>query len=126
MNLMVTAGTASLALGALAGWPLAMLAQGGARANRLRLREPKRLMQVHLDWLMMGILLLALAAAMPGLPNWIALLVVAGAIANPLLFLPLAIGGSTVRGHLAYRIAAAASFTVMSAGLVATAVTAAA
>jgi hypothetical protein len=32
-----------------------------------RLREPKRLMQLHLDWILMGPLLLAIGGAVPRL-----------------------------------------------------------
>ena len=82
-------------------------------------------MQIHIDWLMMGILLLALSAALPDLPSWIGVLVVIGAIANPLLFVPLAVSGSQVRQRRWYRAAAIVSFTTMSVGLVAAAVFAA-
>jgi hypothetical protein len=42
-----------------------------------------------------------------------------------MLSMPLAVRGSSVRNHPAYRAAAAASFTAMPVGLVATAVAAA-
>ena len=121
MSALVAAGALSLAAGAVAGWPLAMVSQGDGGRGRLRLREPKRLLQVHLDWIMMGTLLLALAAAVPDLPAWTAALVVVGAVLNPLLFVPLAVVGAEVRRHPLYRVVGVVSFTAMSVGLVATA-----
>lgn len=122
MNILVTAGTVSLAAGAAAGWPVALLAQAQGSRRRPWLREPRRLLQLHIDWLMMGLLLLALAAAVPDLPTWVRASVTAGAIANPLLFVPLAVSGSEVRQRPWYRVAAVASFTAMSVGLFATAI----
>lgn len=122
MNVLITAGTISLAVGAAAGWPVAMLAQAQGSRRRPWLKEPRRLMQLHIDWLMMGLLLLAIAAAIPDLPTWVRGLVTAGAIANPLLFVPLAVAGSDVRQRRWYRAAAVASFTAMTVGLLATAI----
>jgi hypothetical protein len=65
---------------------------------------------------MMGMLLLALAAALPTLPGWIGALAVIGAIGNPLLFIPLALKGSDVRRSSGYRLTAAASFLCLSGG----------
>jgi hypothetical protein len=115
-------GIISLALGAASGWPLALLSSGDITAARLRLKEPKRLLQIHLDWIMMGILLLAVAAALPTMPGWIGVLIVIGAIGNPLLFIPLAVKGSGVRRSNGYRVTAAGSFLSLTGGLAAAAV----
>lgn len=121
---LVFAGTVVLAVGAVMGWPVALLSQ--ARVTSLRwLREPRRLLQLHIDFILMGLLLIVLGTALPHLPLWTALLVLAGAIANPLLFVPLAVHGTQVRQRLVYQLFAVASFTMMSTGLIATAVFAA-
>ena len=70
----------------------------------------------------MGILLLALAAALPTLPGWISALVAIGAIGNPLLFIPLALKGSDARRSIRYRLTAGTSFLCLSGGLTAAAV----
>ena len=125
MTLLIATGCWSLALGAISGWPLAILSQAGPRRPGWRfLREPKRLMQLHLDWIMMGSVLIAVGVAVPGLPAWVTALILVGAVVNPLLFLPLAVHGSHLRNRRTYRAAAAASFTALSGGLIAAAVVA--
>jgi hypothetical protein len=82
---------------------------------------PGRFRQAHLDWVMMGLILLALSATVPGLPGWIKAMVIAGTIVNPLLFLPLA-WGNGVKSNPLYVAVTLASFVAMSGGLVAAAV----
>lgn len=123
MTALIVAGCWSLALGAVSGWPLAALSQAAPRhpVRRVR-REPKRLLQLHLDWIVMGTLLVAVGVAVPDLPRWAAWLLTAGAVANPLLFVPLALRGSQVRQRRYYRAAAVVSFAAMSVGILAAAV----
>jgi hypothetical protein len=118
VTLLIATGCWSLALGAISGWPLAILSQGGPRGSQWRfLREPKRLMQLHLDWIMMGTLLVAIGVAVPDLPGWASWSLVAGGVANPLLFVPLALAGSHVRQRRDYRAVAVVSFAALSIGV---------
>lgn len=73
---------------------------------------------------MMGTLLVAVGVAVPDSPRWAAWLLIAGAVANPMLFVPLALRGSQVRQRRDYRAAAVVSFAALSVGIVAAAVAA--
>jgi hypothetical protein len=118
VTLLIATGCWSLALGAISGWPLAILSQARSRRPGWRfLREPKRLMQLHLDWIMMGTLLVAIGVAVPDLPGWAVWSLVAGGVANPLLFVPLALAGSHVRQRRDYRAVAVVSFAALSIGI---------
>lgn len=65
----------------------------------------------------MGVLLLAVGTAVPALPGWAQAALLTGAIVNPLLFLPLAFGGSRLQGRAWYKGVVAASFTALSVSL---------
>lgn len=118
---MVVAGLRSLTLGAVSGWPLATLSQAAPRHPARRvLREAKRLLRLHLDWIMRGTLLVAVGAAVPDSPRWAAWLLIAGAVANPMLFIPLALRGSQVRRRRDNR-AAVVPFAALSVGILAVA-----
>jgi MFS family permease len=118
---LVSVGMTSLALGATSGWPVSLLASTPGAARRLRIAEPRRLLQVHIDWIVMGVVLIAVGVAAPDLTR-----VGAGPAAhrggrNPLLFLPLAFGGSRLQQTWPFRAAAACSFAALSVALVAVA-----
>jgi hypothetical protein len=115
------AGGVELALGALSGWVIALSVDRPDVLRRVGVRAPGRLRQAHLDLIIMGVILLAVGVAAPGLPAvWQALLVV-GAWVNPLLFVPLAFGPDVQRAA-PYRAVTLTSFTAMSGGTVAAAV----
>lgn len=117
MDDVARAGILLLALGTLLGWPVALQHVAPALVERVGVRHPRRLLQMHLDYVLMGLVLVAVGLAVPDLPGHAAVALVAGAIVNPLLFLPLAFredAGSSV----AYRIVSTASFAAMSWGAV--------
>lgn len=118
---MVKIGAVELALAGLSGWVIVISRERPEWLRRAGVRHPRRLLQTHLDWVMMGLILIALGLALPGLATWIQLLVVAGTIVNPLLFIPEAFDSDASKG-LVYRAIAIASFSSLSVGLTAVAV----
>ncbi|MEX2195714.1 MAG: hypothetical protein WD844_10560 [Thermoleophilaceae bacterium] len=121
MPLLTSLGLVSLALAGLSGW-LVLLAT--ERPEWLRSRgvvAPGRIRQVHLDWVMMGLILIAVQVAVPDLPGWIRGMVAFGTVVNPLLFIPLA-WGPGVKENPLYVAITLASFTATSGGLTAVAV----
>jgi len=121
MPFLVKAGLVELALGGLSGWLVVITLERPEWLRRARVQHPPRLRQAHLDWIMMGTILVAVGAAVPGIPDVIAALVVFGAYVNPALFLPLAFDADTA-GRAAFRALTAVSFLAMSGGLTALAV----
>lgn len=116
---LVTVGLTSLALGATAGWPVSLLTQTPGAARRLRIVEPRRLLQVHIDWIVMGVVLIAVGLAVPTVGGWAQVALLIGAVGNPLLFLPMAFAGSRLQQRWPFRAAAAGSFAALSGSLVA-------
>lgn len=121
INLLLAVGVLQLASAALLGWVIALhrakpevLAKGGIKA-------PHRVMQLHLDQVMMGLIDLAVATAFPDIPDLIAIPIVVGTILNPLGFVPLAFW-TKVDETVGYRAAIGVSFIATSGGLVALAV----
>ncbi|HEX2708990.1 MAG TPA: hypothetical protein VHM66_13405, partial [Solirubrobacterales bacterium] len=76
---------------------------------------------VHLDYVMMGLILIAVGLAVPDLPTEIALALVFGTAVNPLLFVPAAFDPD-VDKRLWYRALSVVSFLTVSGGLVAAAI----
>lgn len=114
-------GLFELAFGAVLGWTIVARLERPELLTRLGVKSPRRLMQMHLDYVMMGLILIAVGLALPELPTWIAAPVAAGTILNPALFLPLAFDESWQQ-RLPYRVLTVLSFIAMSGGLVATAI----
>ncbi|MDR6176506.1 hypothetical protein QE364_001218 [Nocardioides zeae] len=121
METLPLTGLYLLALGTLLGWPVALQHVAPTALTRVGVRHPRRLLQMHLDYVLMGILLVAVGLALPGAPGWVVAPLVAGAVVNPLLFLPLAFR-EDAGASLAYRVASTASFLAMSIGAVGAAV----
>ena len=120
-SMLVKIGTVSLAVGAVSGYLLALVVDQPRIFKRFGVRHPARIRQIHLDWIIMGTVLIATGLAAPGLPTWVVVATGFGGIVNPLLFVPLAFRASAQQ-NLIYRAASGLSFTALSSGLVASAV----
>jgi hydroxylaminobenzene mutase len=88
---------------------------------RIGIVAPHRVRQVHLDYVMMGLILVGVGLAVPDLPTAIAVALVFGTAVNPFLFVPLAFDPE-IEKRLWYRVLAVGSFLGVSGGLVAAAI----
>jgi len=118
---LVQAGAIELALGALSGWAVAAAVDKPHWLTRIGVRAAPRLRQAHLDWILMGLILIGIGLAAPDLPLAIALPLVFGAWVNATLFVPLAFAPAAAQRPV-YRAVTLASFSAMSFGATAAAV----
>ena len=84
-DLLISSALIQLSLAVFLGWPLVFFHAGAKTVGPLK--SAKRLLQAHIDNVLMGILQLALAAAHPAIPIAAGWLLVAGSWINPQLFL---------------------------------------
>jgi hypothetical protein len=117
----VQIGLIELALGGLLGWAMVVRQDRPEWLKRIGVVAPQRIRQVHLDYVMMGLILIAVGLAVPDLPTAIAVALVFGTVVNPLLFVPLAFDPD-VEKRPWYRLLAVISFVGVSGGLVAAAI----
>lgn len=118
---MVEIGLIELALGGLLGWAMVVREDRPEWLARIGVVAPHRIRQVHLDYVMMGLILIAVGLAVPDLPTAIAVALVFGTFVNPFLFVPLAFRPA-VEKRAWYRALAVVSFLGVSGGLVAAAI----
>ena len=123
MTALVQIGLCWLAVGTLLGWPVAVLHLDPEAVRRVGIAHPRRLLQMHVDVVIMSLILIAVGAVVPDLPVWIAGSLVVGAVVNPLLFLPLAFREAWSVTPV-YRVGSVLSFAAMSVGTVGAAVVA--
>ncbi|AYM40572.1 hypothetical protein ABQE45_18585 [Mycobacteroides chelonae] len=116
MNLVVRIGLLELAFGAMMGWAVAANFLAPQLIKRIGVTNGRRFLQAHLDYIMMGILLIAVGLAVPGMPGWLAAVVVFGALLNPTLFLPMAFK-ENVTSTAVFKAVTFASFVATSGGL---------
>ena len=121
MGLLAQLGLISLALAGLSGWLVLAATRKADWFRAHGVPVPRRFLQTHLDWVMMGLILIAVQLVAPSAPDWIKALIAFGAIANPLLFLPLAFRPQ-IEESRAYAAAAIVSFSSLSVGLPALAI----
>ena len=117
MSTLVKVGLCELALGALSGWIVVLRTEHPQVLRRLGVRSPRRVLQAHLDWIIMGLILIAVGPALPDLPSWLAWVLGFGALVNATLFVPLAFNEDASKA-LPYRAITLLSFTAMSVGTV--------
>ena len=121
MPLLTSLGLVSLALGAMSGWLVLAATQNPDFFRSRGVPVPHRFLQLHIDWIMMGLILIAVQEVAPGMPDWIRGMIAFGTVVNPLLFAPLA-WGPKVAKNPAYKAVALVSFTTLSVGLPALAI----
>ena len=121
MDWVVRIGLVELAIGGLLGWAMVVRDERPEWLRRIGIVAPQRIRQVHLDYVMMGLILIGVGLAVPDLPTAIAVALVFGTAVNPFLFLPLAFDPE-VEKRLWYRSLAVVSFLGVSGGLLATAI----
>ncbi len=111
MDWVVRIGLIELALGGLLGWAMVVRQDKPEWLKRIGVVAPQRIRQVHLDYVMMGLILIGVGLAVPDLPTAIAAALVFGTVVNPFLFVPLAFDSrrgeaalvSPARGRLLHR-----------------------
>jgi hypothetical protein len=121
MPVLTSLGLISLALGGLSGWLVLAATQQAPWFHRRGIVAPRRFLSLHLDWVMMGLILLAVDLVVPDRPDWLTAMLAFGLIVNPLLFIPLA-WGPQVTKNSAYQVVTLLSFSATSGGLTALAV----
>ncbi len=121
MDWVVRIGLVELALGALLGWAMVVRDERPEWLKRIGIVAPHRIRQVHLDYVMMGLILIGVGLTVPDLPTAIAAALVFGTLVNPFLFVPLAFDPDAAQ-RLWYRALATVSFICVSGGLVVAAV----
>ncbi len=123
MPILTALGLISLALAGLSGWLVLAATERPDWFRERGVAAPRRFLQVHLDWVAMGLILIAVDLAVPERPAAVTAALALGLIVNPLLFIPLAWGSGPKRSP-AYQALVVISFTATSGGLTALAVTA--
>ncbi len=121
MDWVIQIGLVELAIGGLLGWAMVMRQESPGLLRRIGVVAPQRIRQIHLDYVMMGLILIGVGLGVPDLPTAIAVALVFGTAVNPFLFVPLAFDPD-MDGLLWYRSLAAVSFVALSGGLVAAAI----
>lgn len=121
MSTLAKVGFVELAAGALTGWIVVLSLEQQELLKRWGVRTPRRLLQMHLDLIIMGLILIAVGLALPDLESWIAVPLAIGTWVNPLLFVPLAFKPD-IDKVLAYRAISVVSFVFVSGGLTAAAI----
>jgi hypothetical protein len=121
MPLLTSLGLVSLALAGLSGWLVFALTEHPGWFHEHGIPAPARFRQMHLDWVMMGLIQIAVQSVAPGMPAWIRAAIAFGTVVNPLLFAPLA-WGAHIKQQPVYRAIGLVSFLSLSVGLPALAI----
>lgn len=117
MDFLVQVGLIELAIAGLLGWAMVVREEKPEWLTRIGVVQPHRVRQVHLDYVMMGLIAIAIGLAIPDLPQVTAGLLAFGTFVNPLLFVPPAFS-KDVDQKLWYRTLSVLSFLVLSGSLV--------
>jgi hypothetical protein len=67
MDWVIRIGLIELALGGLLGWAMVLRQESPELLRRIGVVAPQRIRQVHLDYVMMGLILIAVGLAIPSL-----------------------------------------------------------
>jgi hypothetical protein len=121
MDWMIRIGLVELALGGLLGWAMVVRQEKPEWLRRIGIAAPQRIRQVHLDYVMMGLILIGVGLAVPDMPIAAAIALTFGTAINPFLFVPLAFDPDAEQ-RAWYRALAVVSFLGVSGGLVVAAI----
>ncbi len=110
------AGLVSVLLGAWSGFALLLAVDRPGALRRIGIVDPSRVRQMHLDWIVMGVLMVVVAGALPEMPFVAAAGILFGGIVNPLSFVPMAFS-RTVATTLWFQVVSMVSFLALSIGL---------
>ena len=119
--LLTSLGLVSLALAGLSGWLVLAITEKPQWFLSRGISAPRRFLQLHLDWVMMGLILIAVDQAVPERPAFITAMLAFGTVVNPLLFVPVA-WGPAAKENSAYKAIVIVSFLSLSIGLPALAI----
>ena len=117
MNLLIQVGLIELAIAALLGWAVVIRSERPEWIQRIGVVQPHRILQIHLDYIMMGLIAIAVGVVLPDFPEPAAWLLAFGTFVNPFLFVPLAFS-KTADANLLYRVISVVSFLAISVALV--------
>ena len=119
--LLVKIGLLELAVAALSGWLMVMRVQESKLLRRAGVRQLGRIRQMHMNFIMMGLILVGVGLAVQPLPTWIGVLLAIGALVQPVMVVPIALRPSTTEAN-AYKAFSGIVFTGTSIAWVALAV----
>ncbi|GAA1460303.1 hypothetical protein [Williamsia maris] len=120
-DVLILVGLWSIAVGAVSGFAVTLVVEKPDALRAIGLIHQRRVFQTHLDWIIMGILMVAVGAVASDTPDWALVLVVIGGIVNPLLFIPLGFNAD-IQKMIVYKAISGLSFVSLSTGLVVTAI----
>ncbi|GAA2063288.1 hypothetical protein [Williamsia deligens] len=120
-DILVLIGLWSTAIGAVSGFAVTLMVEKPDALAKVGVQHPRRVLQLHLDWVIMGVLMVAVGAVGHDSPAWSLVLVAIGGIINPVLFAPLAFRAE-IQQNLLYKAVSGLSFVALSLGLVVVAV----
>lgn len=121
MDWVIRIGLVELAIGGLLGWAMLIRSEKPEWIKRAGIVAPRRILQTHLDYVLMGLILIAVGSAVPDLPDAFAAMLVFGTVVNPFLFVPLMFNPETEK-RLWYRALSFVSFIGVTVGLIAAAI----
>ncbi len=122
MDWVVRIGLIELAVGALLGWALVIQHEKPEWLPKAGIRNPgRRILQTHLDYILMGLILIAVGSVVGDLPTILAVALVFGTIVNPFLFVPPMFNPDAEKATW-YRALSIVSFLGVSLSLVAAAI----
>jgi len=117
VDLLVQVGLIQLAIAALLGWAMVVRTEKPEWLKKIGVVQPHRVLQVHLDYVMMGLISIAVGLALPEISDLNAYLLVFATFVNPFLFVPLAFS-KEIDKKLWFRAVSLISFVAMSVALV--------
>ena len=69
MNLLIQVGLIELAIAALLGWAVVIRSEKPEWIQRLGVVQPHRILQIHLDYIMMGLIAIGVGVVLPDIPQ---------------------------------------------------------